>query len=114
MSEAPPSRAAASKEGPESEDLMRAKYLDYCSAQVAEVLLALSPDEIFVMAGGGEMAEASAASLSYDAMVRMATQRITERLVLPSFEIWAEEYRSDPQQFEDYLMGLWREEAGSS
>lgn len=93
---------------------MRAKYLDYCSAQVAEVLLALSPDEIFVMAGGEELAEESAADLSYDDMVRMATERISERLVLPSFEAWSEDYRSDPQQFEDYLIGLWRGESESS
>lgn len=89
---------------------MRAKYLDYCSAQVAEVLLALSPDEIFVMAMGGEVTESTPSDFSYDEMVRMATERISERLVLPSFEVWAEEYRTDPKQFEDYLMGLWHGE----
>lgn len=92
---------------------MRAKYLDYCSSQVAEVLLALSPDEIFTMAGGGESAEPDAADVSFDDMVRMATERISARLVLPSFEVWAEEYRTDPQQFDAYLLGLWREEKDS-
>ena len=34
----------------EPEEVLRAKYLDYCSAQVADILLLLSPDEMFVLA----------------------------------------------------------------
>lgn len=35
---------------PEAQHLLRAKYLDWCSARIAERLLALSPDEIYVLA----------------------------------------------------------------
>jgi hypothetical protein len=30
--------------------ILRAKYLDYCSAQLADLLLYLSPDEIYLVA----------------------------------------------------------------
>ena len=42
----PPAR----EDGTEPEEVLRAKYLDYCSAQVAEILLLLSPDEMYVLA----------------------------------------------------------------
>jgi hypothetical protein len=57
--------------GPEnSERILRAKYLDWCSARVAERFLALTPDEIYELAeqatsgqpGAGEP-EASLSSL---------------------------------------------------
>ena len=37
--------------GSNSEDaILRAKYLDWCSARIAERFLALSPDEIYQLA----------------------------------------------------------------
>ena len=50
--------------GDGAERVLRAKYLDYCSSQVAERLLLLSPDEIYVLAqeefrGGGRKNEPS-------------------------------------------------------
>ena len=93
-----------------AERILRAKYLDYCSSQVAERLLLLSPDEIYVLAqeelrGGGGKSEPS-----YEQMVRMATEGVAQRLTLPSFEQWADEYKRNPAQYDDQLIGLWESE----
>lgn len=97
-----------------SEAVLRAKYLDYCSARVAEVLLRLSPDEIYLLAqdAARDGGRGDADSLSYDEMVRLATDRLSARLVLPPFKEWVEAYRSDPSRIEMDLLGLWRSELG--
>ncbi len=43
----------------EPEKVLRAKYLDYCSAQVADILLLLSPDEMYVLAQDAARLEAT-------------------------------------------------------
>ena len=61
-------KSPAGISGAEPEEVLRAKYLDFCSAQVADILLLLSPDEMFVLAqdasreaGGSESAPGLAA-----------------------------------------------------
>lgn len=95
--------------------MLRAKYLDYCSARVAEALLTLSPDEIFLLAEAAVRGrnEESSEPLSYDQMVQLATGRISSELELPRFEEWAEAYRSDPSLFDREMLGLWESEAGT-
>ena len=93
-----------------AERILRAKYLDYCSSQVAEHLLRLSPDEIYVLAqealrSGGQKSEPS-----YEQMVRLATEGVAQRLRLPQFEQWADEYERDPARYDDQLIGLWESE----
>ena len=44
-----------------SERILRAKYLDWCSARVADRFLALSPDEIYQLAEVATQAEAGSA-----------------------------------------------------
>lgn len=96
--------------GRESNQILRAKYLDYCSAQVAEILLRLSPDEIFVLAREGAEDDERVKGLSYDALVQLATTRIFNRLELPVFEDWVKLYQADPQKFEDEFLGFWQAE----
>jgi len=93
----------------QGDPVVRAKYLDYCSARVAETLLLMSPDEIFLLAQDASRDDPSA-SLSYDDIVQLATGLISRKLDLPRFESWAEAYRSDPTQFEHELLGLWESE----
>lgn len=103
--------AKASPEGsnasPQSDAVLRAKYLDYCSAQVADLLLYLSPDEIFVLAqrAGREMGEETPPT--YTRMVEVATRWLSSRVALPPFEVWVRDYRAHPDRYESYLMGLW-------
>ncbi|MGD2120850.1 MAG: hypothetical protein PVJ76_03860 [Gemmatimonadota bacterium] len=94
--------------GSEPDAVLRAKYLDYCSAQVAELLLLLSPDEMFVLAQDAAREAGVALDLSYDQIVDLATGRVSRKLALPDFETWAREYRADPDRFEEHLIGLWK------
>ncbi len=93
-----------------SEAELRAKYLDYCSAQVAEHLLALSPDEIYLLAEATHRRDGARGSPSYDRMVQMATEGIVRRLALPEFARWAEQYTRDPALFESDLLGFWEDD----
>ena len=92
-------------------EILRAKDFDYCSAQVADLLLYLSPDEIYLLAqrayreGGGE------GDLTYVEMVRIATNWLSRRVALPPFDIWLVDYRANPDSYEEYFMGLWETEA---
>ncbi len=94
----------------ESEEVLRAKYLDYCSAQVADLLLYLSPDEIYLLAQRAHREQGAQGDLSYVEMVKIATDWLSARVALPPFDIWLEDYREHPQLYEEYLMGLWESE----
>ncbi|HEX6309109.1 MAG TPA: hypothetical protein VFZ69_13020 [Longimicrobiales bacterium] len=101
--------------------MLRSKYLDWCSAQVADHFLALSPDEIFELAerasreeaaGPGRPRSASGSDedvSSWQSLVQRVTEVLTDQLELPAFEEWLELYRRDPEAVESRLLGLWRE-----
>lgn len=91
------------------EDVLRAKYLDYCSAQLADLLLYLSPDEIFTVAERVARDRGASSAGSYSEMVATATEWVQGRVSLPPFEVWVKDYRSDPEKYDRYLMGLWRD-----
>ena len=97
-----------SRSGP-TEAILRAKYLDYCSARVADALLRMTPDEMFLLAQSAEEEPRPKGepAREYSEIVRLATGRISTSLALPDFAAWAEEYRRNPQQFEAELLGLW-------
>lgn len=99
-----------------SEQTLRAKYLDYCSARVAELLLRLTADEMYLLAqdAARELDVENDESLSYNAIVRLATERIARELSLPDFQTWAAEYRKDPERFEQELLGLWESDLDAS
>ncbi len=96
--------------GSETDSVLRAKYLEYCSAQVAENLLLLSPDEIYLLAEEARGLEGGRSEPMYEHMVHLATAGISRRLALPSFETWAEDYARNPAQYEAQFLGLWEGE----
>ena len=100
--------------GAEPEGVLRAKYLDYCSARVADILLLLSPDEMFVLAQDAAREAGVSEDLGYGQMVDLATGRVSRKLALPPFEVWIRDYEADPGRFEEYLMGLWESERPGS
>lgn len=106
---------ARPKEPPEenrdkAERVLRAKYLDYCSSQIAGHLVLLSPDEIYVLAREEHRAGGRDSEPSYEQMVRLATEGVAQRLTLPTFEQWSEEYEQDPARYDEQLLGLWESE----
>lgn len=88
-------------------EVLRAKYLDYCSAQVADLLLYMSPDEIYLLAQRAHREQGGAGDLSYSEMVRIATSWLARKVALPPFEVWLADFREHPAQYEEYFMGLW-------
>jgi hypothetical protein len=95
----------------ESEAILRAKYLDYCSAQLADLLLYLTPDQIFLVAQQASGEGDPRGDASYLSMMEVATEWLSSRVPLPPFEIWVEDYRAHPDLYEAYLMGLWESES---
>ena len=101
-----------SSKGSEPIDILRAKYHDYCSAQVADILLLLSPDEMYVLAQDAAREAGLTGDLGYAEIVDLATGRVSRKLSLPPFDIWARDYESDPGKYDPHLMGLWESDSG--
>jgi hypothetical protein len=128
--------------GSETTDrILRAKYLDWCSARVAERFLALTPDEIYQLAEkathGQPIVADPVASLSsffapehemawkngidpntvttdaepFRALVAKVTEVLADRIALPTFDEWSAAYQESPQDFDNDLLGFWKEEA---
>ena len=95
----------------EAQDTLRAKYYDYCSARVADVLLGMAPDQIFVAAEEEARARGLAGELGYERMMKLATEQISRQIGLPTFDQWLEAYERDPDAIEGRLMGLWKSDA---
>ena len=91
----------------ESLKVLRAKYHDYCSAQVADLLVYMSPDEIYIIAHRAYREEGGEGEISYVEMVRVATDWLARRIALPPFDIWLKDYREHPDRYEEYFLGLW-------
>ena len=96
--------------GEKDSEVLRAKYLDYCSAQVADLLLFLSPDEIYLLAQRAATERGEPGEVSYLRTVQVATEWLSQKITLPPFEIWVEDYLAHPDQYEEYFMGLWESE----
>lgn len=90
--------------------VLRAKYFDYYSSRIADELLALSPDDLYVLARKAAGGTGSSDDLPFTRMVDLATLGIMRRIGLPSFEEWLEAYRQDPSRYDSELLGLWRTE----
>ena len=94
----------------DDDPVLRAKYRDYCSARVADALLALSMDEVYALAQSEARATGQAVPDAFHDRVSLATGKIRERLDLPEYDAWVLLYREDPQAFEPFLMGFWESE----
>lgn len=90
-----------------TDSTLRAKYLDYCSARISEIFLALSDDRIYdIMEEAAREAGLEPGKLGYRTQVRLVTEKLRESVPLPEMDEWIREYRQDPEKFEPYLLGL--------
>lgn len=98
---------------PEDDRVLRAKYLDYCSARLAEIFLSLSDERIFdLVEEAAREGRLNVAELSFEEMVKLVTEKLRASVPLPAYERWVSEYRADPEQFEPHLIGLWKRRLG--
>jgi hypothetical protein len=98
------------KRATEAERILKAKYLDYCSSQVADILLLLTPDEMFVLAQDAARESGRSGELGYEEIVTLATERVSRKLALPPFDAWVLDYQDHPERYDQYLMGFWESE----
>ncbi len=120
---------------PSSDGVLRAKYLDWCSARVAERFVELTPDQIWELAeqAQGETGSAGVSSsddpelrravaaavgaiaptdrrvVSFRELVERVTEVLRLELELPSYETWLRAYKSEPEKYDEELLGFWRE-----
>lgn len=111
------SAAEQQPESPGSGDaidpVLRAKYLDYCSARLSEVFLSLSPERIYLMVEeAADEAGLNPADLGFETMVELVTEKLHESVPLPDLPSWAAEYRAHPEAYDPYLLGFWEEAVG--
>jgi hypothetical protein len=92
----------------DSEEVLRAKYLDYCSARVCDVFMELEEERVFELARAAEeRAGAPLGALSFKDLASLLVEQLLGDMALPDFETWADEYREHPEQYDPYLLGLW-------
>lgn len=93
--------------------ILRAKYLDWCSARIAERFLALSPDEIYQLAeraSNGPADRASPPPPLSPILIARVTEALADEMPLPTFEEWSAAYSEAPEEFDSDMLGFWREE----
>jgi hypothetical protein len=95
------------------DDVLTAKYLDYCSARLAEVFLSLSAERVYgLVEEAAAEARLNPADLGFRRMVKLVTDKLTASVPLPDLEEWAAEYRAHPERYDPYLLGFWEESVG--
>ena len=116
---------SAESRGPAAGDerVLRAKYLDWCSARIAERLLELTPDEIYELGQRASrettMDSRGATVVSGDdwvsghaeafrTMVERVTEVLADTVALPAYEEWVEAYRRTPERYDEELLGFWK------
>ena len=90
--------------------VLRAKYIDFCSAHRTEVFLSLSDDRIYELVEEAAVdAQLSVGSLGFTAMVRLLTHKLRRNIPLPDFTTWSQDYQANPERYDPYLLGLWKD-----
>lgn len=90
--------------------VLRAKYIDFCSAHLTEVFLSLSDDRIYELVEEAAVdAQLSVGSLGFTAMVRLLTHKLRKNIPLPDFTTWSQDYQANPERYDPYLLGLWKD-----
>jgi len=91
--------------------VLRAKYLDYCSAQISEVYLSLTDEHTYqIMEEAALEADLTVGALSFQAMMQLVTRKLRKSVPLPDIETWIAEYTEDPGRYDPFLLGLWESE----
>lgn len=89
--------------------VLRAKYADFCSAQLTEVFLSLSDERIYeLVEEEARIQNVGAGKLGFRMMVKLATQRLRDSVPLPDYKTWKADYEAEPERYERYLLGLWK------
>ena len=103
--------SAGARQRADVDPILRAKYLDYCSARISEVFLTLTDEHTYqLMEEAAGEAALPAGALSFQAMMQLVTRKLRTSVPLPDLETWIEEYTEDPDRYDPFLLGLWESE----
>jgi hypothetical protein len=103
--------SAGARQRANVDPVLRAKYLDYCSARISEVFLTLTDEHTYqLMEEAAREANLPAGALSFQAMMQLVTRKLRTSVPLPDLETWVEEYTEDPDRYDPFLLGLWESE----
>ena len=103
--------SAGARQRTDVDPVLRAKYLDYCSARISEVFLTLTDEHTYqLMEEAAREADLLAGALSFQAMMQLVTRKLRSSVPLPDLETWIEEYTEDPDRYDPFLLGLWESE----
>jgi len=98
-----------SKSLAESVEVLRAKYVDYCSARVCDVFMELEEEQVFELARAAERkAGADQGQLNFRDLANLLVDKLLSDVPLPDFETWSEDYQRNPERYDPYLLGLWK------
>lgn len=90
--------------------VLRDKYLDYCSSQLAEIFLSLTDERIYeLVQEAAQDASLSPGALGIDSMVKLVTKKLRESVPLPDLDTWIEDYKANPDHYDHLLLGLWKD-----
>ena len=103
--------SAGARQRADVDPILRAKYLDYCSARISEVFLTLTDEHTYqLMEEAAGEADLPAGALSFQLMMQLVTRKLRTSVPLPDLETWIEEYTEDPDRYDPFLLGLWESE----
>ena len=91
------------------EAVLRAKYLDWCSARIAERFLALSPDQIYQLAERATHGQTESVG-PLASLIARVTAVLADEMELPTLEEWMVAYSEAPEEFDHEMLGFWKEE----
>lgn len=102
-------RGGSSESARRIDPVLRAKYLDYCSARICEVFLSLTDERTYqLMEEAARESELEVGSLSFQIMMRLVTRKLQQNVPLPDLETWIRDYEEDPSRYDPFLLGLWK------
>lgn len=94
-----------------TDSVLRRKYLDYRSRQLAGFFVYVSADDLHGLARRRLASRAGQGELTYGRLVEIAVEWLNNWVPLPPFHVWLEDYSANPLPYESYFLGLWRNAA---
>ncbi len=90
-------------------EVLKAKYLDYCSARICDAFMELEEERVFELAQAAEKEAGSGAPpLSLREIAALLFERTMDELSLPDFDTWVASYQANPEKYDAHLLGLWK------
>ncbi|UCF20156.1 MAG: hypothetical protein JSU87_01745 [Gemmatimonadota bacterium] len=93
----------------EPDEVLRAKYIDYCSARVCDLFMEIDEERVYELASALETKRgAEHGALNVKDLAILLVDQLMSDMSLPDLATWVEDYRRNPEQYDPFLLGLWK------